>query len=181
MEDLITKREIGPLLGFRSKMGRLFNANIKLTDELEMKFDFGNDDGGAEEVDFSGQESLGKCPKCSSAVFEHGMSYVCEKAVGATRACNFRTGKIILKRPIEREQVVKLLRTGKTDLLPKFISKKGRPFSAYLVAGADGKVGFEFEPRKTKAAATTETAAEPVAEKTKTPAKKTTARKATKR
>ncbi|MEO7559892.1 MAG: topoisomerase C-terminal repeat-containing protein, partial [Nitrosospira sp.] len=39
---------------------------------------------------------------------------------------------------------------GKTDLLPKFISKKGRPFSAYLVTGADGKVGFEFEPRETK-------------------------------
>jgi DNA topoisomerase-3 len=48
-----------------------------------------------------------------------------------------------------------MLHTGKTDLLPKFISKKGRPFSAYLVAGADGKVGFEFEPRDTKSKAST--------------------------
>ncbi len=156
MEDLITRREVGPLQGFRSKMGRLFNANIKLTDELEMKFDFGNDDEeGAEEVDFSGQEALGKCPCCGSAVFDHGMSYTCEKAVGAARICSFKTGKIILKRPIEREQVAKLLHTGRTDLLPKFISKKGRPFSAYLVTGADGKVGFEFEPRQTKTAAET--------------------------
>jgi DNA topoisomerase-3 len=37
-------------------------------------------------------------------------------------------------------------------LLHKFISKKGRPFSAYLVLGKDGKVSFEFEPRAPKAA-----------------------------
>ena len=41
MEELITQRQVGTLQGFRSKMGRLFNANIKLTDEYEMKFDFG--------------------------------------------------------------------------------------------------------------------------------------------
>lgn len=156
METLITQREVGPLQGFRSKMGRLFDANIKLNDDLEMKFDFGgNGEETAEEVDFSGQESLGKCPRCGSGVFDHGMSYTCEKAVGGIRSCDFKTGKIILKRPIEREQVVKLLVAGRTDLLPKFTSKKGRPFSAYLVMGAGGKVGFEFEPRQAKAAAET--------------------------
>ena len=156
MEALITQREVGPLQGFRSKMGRLFDANIKLNDDLEMKFDFGgNGEETAEEVDFSGQESLGKCPRCGSGVFDHGMSYTCEKAVGGARSCDFKTGKIILKRPIEREQVVKLLAAGRTDLLPKFTSKKGRPFSAYLVMGAGGKVGFEFEPRQAKAAAET--------------------------
>ena len=156
MEALITQREVGPLQGFRSKMGRLFDANIKLNDDLEMKFDFGgNGEETAEEVDFSGQESLGKCPRCGSGVFDHGMSYTCEKAVGGIRSCDFKTGKIILKRPIEREQVVKLLAVGRTDLLPKFTSKKGRPFSAYLVMGAGGKVGFEFEPRQAKAAAET--------------------------
>lgn len=156
METLITQREVGPLQGFRSKMGRLFNANIKLTDELEMKFDFGNDDDeNTEEIDFSGQASLGKCPKCNNSVFEHKMFYVCEKSVGTTRTCDFKTGKIILTRPIEPEQVTKLLQTGKTDLLTKFISKKGRPFSAYLVIGPEGKIGFEFEPKKTKK--TTET------------------------
>ena len=156
METLITQREVGPLQGFRSKMGRLFDANIKLNDDLEMKFDFGgNGEETAEEVDFSGQESLGKCPRCGSGVFDHGMSYTCEKAVGGARSCDFKTGKIILKRPIEREQVVRLLAVGRTDLLPKFTSKKGRPFSAYLVMGAGGKVGFEFEPRQAKAAAET--------------------------
>ena len=152
MEELITQRQVGTLQGFRSKMGRLFNANIKLTDEHEMKFDFGeSNDEDTEEVDFSGQVSLGKCLKCDGQVFEHGISYTCENAVGANRKCDFRTGKIILKRPIEREQVTKLLQAGKTDLLTKFISKKGRPFSAYLVADEGGKTRFEFEQKRAKA------------------------------
>jgi DNA topoisomerase-3 len=151
METLLTQREVGPLQGFRSRMGRLFNANIKLNDLFEMKFDFGNDDEeNAEAVDFSSQSALGKCPKCGNSVYEHGMFYICEKTVGPTRACNFKTGKIILNRAIESEQVIKLLQTGKTDLLTKFISKKGRPFSAYLATGEDGKIGFEFEPKKNK-------------------------------
>ncbi|SCY09304.1 DNA topoisomerase III [Nitrosospira sp. Nsp13] len=180
MEQLITRREVGPLQGFRSKMGRLFNANIKLTDEFEMKFDFGSDnEEGTEIIDFSGQESLGKCPRCGGRVFDHSMSYTCEKAVGSARTCNFKIGKIILMRPLEREQVEKLLRTGKTDLLPKFISKKGRPFSAYLVAGAEGKVGFEFEPRESKTKTTAATTATKAARpKSRTSAvKKTTVRK----
>jgi DNA topoisomerase-3 len=83
------------------------------------------------------------------------MAYICEKAVGASRACDFRSGKIILQRPIEVEQMKKLLNEGKTDLLHRFISKKGRPFSAFLVKGPDNKVSFEFAP---KAAATKTTA-----------------------
>jgi DNA topoisomerase-3 len=78
------------------------------------------------------------------------MSYLCEKSLGSAHTCSFRIGKIILSRPLEREQVMKLLQTGKTDLLTKFISKKGRPFSAYLVAGKDGKIGFEFEVKEAK-------------------------------
>lgn len=150
METLIQAREVGPLQGFRSKMGRLFNANIKLTDDFETKFDFGNDEETQSSVDFSKSTVLGQCPLCQHQVYEHGMSYVCEKAVGSERTCSFKMGKIILERPIEPEQVIKLIETGKTDLLKKFISKKGRPFSAYLVKTADGKIGFEFEQKKTK-------------------------------
>ena len=154
VEELIAKRQVGPLQGFRSKLGRPFSAVIKLTPELKPEFDFGQDrtdaNGVVMEVDFTGQEPLGKCPKCGQRVFDTPMSYICEKAVGATRTCTFRSGKIILQRPIERVQMQKLLETGKTDLLEKFISKKGRPFKAFLVV-KDGGVGFEFEPRAAKA------------------------------
>ena len=103
------------------------------------------------------QEQTGKCPKCGANVYENGMNYVCEKAVGPNRTCDFRSGKIILQRPIEREQMKKLLEHGRTDLLQKFISKKGRPFAAFLVVAEARKIGFEFaprEPKKAKAKAT---------------------------
>ncbi|MGB8883573.1 MAG: DNA topoisomerase III [Azonexus sp.] len=151
IDTLITEKQIGPLTGFRNKMGRAFAAAIKLNDNMEPEFDFGQDKAGegdsAEPVDFSGQESLGKCPKCGAAVYEHGTSYVCEKSVGPARSCDFRSGKIILQQPIAAEQMTKLLAEGKTDLLKEFISNRTRrKFSAYLVT-KDGKVGFEFEKK----------------------------------
>ena len=74
-------------------------------------------------------------------------SYACEHAVSAEKTCTFRVGKVILQREIPKEQVQKLITTGKTDLLPKFISKKGRAFSAHLKL-ENGKVGFEFAEKK---------------------------------
>ncbi len=153
VETLLSEQKVGPLQGFRSRMGKPFIAVVKLTPEFKIEFDFGqSNEANAEPVDFSAEKSLGPCPKCGSAVFSHGVAYVCEKSVGPDRKCDFRTGKIILQRQIEPEQVQKLLAEGKTDLLHRFISKKGRPFSAYLTRGADGKVSFEFAPREPKVA-----------------------------
>ena len=153
MEALIRDCQIGPLQGFRSKMGRPFAAVLRLTPEYKIEFDFGQDkrdgEGAPIEMDFTGQEPVGKCPKCQNRVFETAMSYICEKATGANRTCDFRVGKVILQQPVERLQIQKLLEIGKTDLLQRFISKKGRPFKAFLVA-KDGGIGFEFEPRAAK-------------------------------
>ena len=158
IEVLLTERKIGPLTGFRNKMGRPFNAIIKLNAENQPEFDFGQGTGGeegsAEAVDFSGLQSLGACPKCAGQVFEHGMAYVCEKSVGPEKTCDFRSGKVILQQSVEPEQMQKLLATGRTDLLKDFVSSRTRrKFSAFLVRGTDGKVGFEFEKREPKAKA----------------------------
>ncbi len=153
IDTLINEGQIGPLTGFRNKMGRTFSAAIKLNDNKEPEFDFGqdkNDAADSEPVDFSGQTSLGKCPKCASNVFDHGSSYVCEKSVGPDKSCDFRSGKVILQQPIEPAQMQKLLGEGKTDLLKEFVSNRTRrKFSAYLTA-KDGKVGFEFEKKVAK-------------------------------
>jgi DNA topoisomerase-3 len=148
--ELITKRFVGPLGGFRSRIGKPFSAGLRLSDDYKVEFDFGQARPGEEETapDFSGQESVGACPKCNARVFEHGVAYVCEKAVGPERGCDFRSGKMILQQPVERAQMQKLLATGRTDLFTRFISKKGRPFKAYLVKTPEGRVGFEFEARK---------------------------------
>src|SRR3954469_15078315 len=149
--QLITKRSIGPLTGFRSRIGKPFSAVMRLTDDFRTEFDFGQDKGENEEApDFSSQEPLGACPKDRGRVFEHGMAYTCENAVGPKRACDFRSGRMILQQPIEREQMKKLLETGRTDLLTGFVSKKGRRFKAFLVKQPDGKIGFEFQPRAPK-------------------------------
>jgi DNA topoisomerase III len=151
--ELIIKRFIGPLTGFRSKQGRPFSAGLRLTDDLRIEFDFGQASGGADDEapDFSAQEPLGACPKCGARVFEHGVAYVCEKAVGPDKTCDFRSGRMILQQPIEREQMKKLLETGRTDLLTAFVSKKGRRFKAFLVKTPGGKIGFEFQARAPKA------------------------------
>ena len=159
VEELIDKRVVGPLTGFRSRMGRPFAGALKFSAEMKAEFDFGqgaeDKNGEGEAPNFSGQETLGACPRCGARVFEQPMGYVCEKSLGGQRSCDFRSGRIILQRPIEREQMLKLLSTGRTDLLHRFISKKGRPFSAFLVRGTDGKVGFEFASRPGKPAAAT--------------------------
>src|SRR5262245_14696242 len=149
---LITERKIGPLTGFRSRMGKPFAAVVRLTDDFRNEFDFGQD-RDEEAPDFSGQEPLGECPKCGNRVFEHGMGYTCEKAVGPGKTCDFRSGRMILQQPIERKQMKKLLATGKTDLLNAFVSKKGRRFKAFLVKQPDGKIGFEFQAKAPKAPA----------------------------
>ena len=48
----------------------------------------------------------------------------------------------------------KLLATGRSDLLPGFVSQRTRrKFKAYLSFDPkEGKVGFEFEPRAPRAA-----------------------------
>jgi DNA topoisomerase III len=148
VEELLSKSCIGPLSGFRSKKGKSFSAYVKLTDDYQLKLDFSNQKSSTklpeEDVDFSDQEPIGKCPKCGASIYEYDQLYVCENAIGKNRTCNFRSGKIILKQPISREQMHKLLAEKKSDLFTKFISKRGRPFRAYLIIKSDGSTGFEF-------------------------------------
>jgi DNA topoisomerase-3 len=157
VEQLLRERQIGPLTGFRSKMGRPFAAALKISPEFKLEFDFGNsdgsDDGSGQAPDFSDQTPLGPCPKCGSRVFELPMAYICEKAVGPSKTCDFRSGRVILQQAVPAEQMRKLLAQGRTDLLREFVSNRTRrKFAAYLIRKPDGTIGFEFEPRPVRAA-----------------------------
>ncbi|MFA7345160.1 MAG: DNA topoisomerase III [Terrimicrobiaceae bacterium] len=144
VRKLLRDGVLGPLEGFRSKMGRPFAAVVKLDPEFKQSFDFGDSQDSSRQIDFSVLPSIGTCPACKSGtIHDTGTAWQCSK----TPACKFRMGKSLCQREIPREQVARLIETGKTDLIPKFISKKGRPFSAYLKL-EEGKVGFEFEARK---------------------------------
>jgi len=198
-EALLRDKHIGPIDGFRSKAGWPFTAEIVIKFDEEAKnfkleFDFGDDKNAesGEIVDFSQQDTLGPCPICGSNVFDHGSNYVCEKSVPTnaqpTPSCSFKSGKIILQQPVEPAQMEKLLATGKTDLLDKFVSMRTRrAFKAHLAWDAEaGKVNFEFAPSKfpprktfaSKTAASGEGATGAAAKKAvKTPAKKAAAKK----
>jgi len=172
------------------------------TKNYKLEFDFGDDKAGddsGELADFSAQEPLGGCPKCGSQtgglVFEHGKNYFCDHAVPSlvqtVPSCDFKSGQIILQQPIAREQMHKLLATGKTDLLDKFVSMRTRrAFKAMLAWDAEaGKVNFEFAPSKfpprvpafkAAAKAAAKAALPPAAKKAaakKAPAKKAAAKK----
>ncbi|WP_439609380.1 DNA topoisomerase III [Hydrogenophaga sp.] len=195
-EQLLKDKKIGPLEGFRSKAGWPFVAEIVLKyseddKNWKLEFDFGDDKKGEESgelVDFTGSEPLGKCPKCGGAVHEHGSNYVCERSVPTmaqpTPSCDFKSGKIILQQPVAREQMSKLLETGKTDLLDKFVSMRTRrAFKAFLAWDKEaGKVNFEFAPskfppRKTAAGAPARAAPAKTAAAKAAPAKKAPAAK----
>lgn len=106
---------------------------------------------GSEQAVAQLQESLGACPKCGSFVFEVTDNYVCEKSVitdaHPALSCDFKCGKVVLKQVVTREQMSKLLTSGRTDLLKGFTSVRDqRQFAAHLIWNTlDGMVEFELE------------------------------------
>lgn len=87
--------------------------------------------------------SLGKCPKCKTGLVITG-----NKAYGCNRwkeGCNFRVNFEISDFKIPREQVVKLITSGKTDILEGFFSKdRGKNFNASLKLNPEFEVEFVF-------------------------------------
>ncbi|SDU21165.1 DNA topoisomerase-3 [Verrucomicrobium sp. GAS474] len=153
--ELIEKKFIGPLQGFRSKMGRPFVAALKFNAENKVEFVFEDSaaTAGTEAVDVETAIPVGPCPVDGARVFEGTLSFICEHGLIDPPTCKFRIGKKILGKDITREQAEKILNQKKSDLLPGFMSQRTkRPFSAYLVIKPDeSKVSFEFEPRGPKA------------------------------
>jgi DNA topoisomerase III len=148
VKTLLENGNVGPLEGFRSKLGRAFSAAVKLDGEFKQVFDFGDStEGNGQPSDFSTLPVIAPCPICKSGtVHDTGTAYQCSN----TPKCRFRMGKTICQREVPREQVMKLIECGKTDLISRFISKKGKPFSAFLKLEGS-KVAFEFEERKAAA------------------------------
>ena len=154
---LLTTGRVGPLDGFRSKMGRAFSAVVKLGKENKPEFEFENANGsGDEAVDITTLTPLAPCPVCKAGnVYELEKAYACENNLQARpggKKCDLRIGKVILQKTISSEQMRKLLTEGKTGLIAGFVSKKGkaRPFSAFLKLDAKGKISWEFPPREAK-------------------------------
>lgn len=152
VDKLLDEKRSGVLEGFRSRLGREFSAELVITKEFAVSFDFADDN--TDDIDPKSCEQLGPCPKCGEPVLDTPRRYLCIKSLGDDSTCDFMLGRYILSRPIAVEEAQQLITNGKTELLHEFISKKNkRKFSAHLtmdLTEKSGKLGFEFAPRKAK-------------------------------
>jgi len=138
-----------------NKTGRKFEAFL-VVKEGKVSFEFAprerkfppKDKPPEEKIDFTGKPVLGQCPKCGGKIFEGPTSYVCENTQREGKRCTFKLEKVKNSQPIDVAQLQKLITDGRTDLLTKFISKAGKPFSAHLVLEGKGKIAFEFPERE---------------------------------
>jgi len=146
--QLVAAGEIGPLDGFVSaKTGNRFPSKIKIVDDeknpgrKKAELDFGN------KVDVNGLVPFWTHPETGAELCEAPTSYVLRERDGDAWKEIFKVGRIMCQKEVTREQAVQLVERGKTDLIEKFISKKGRPFDAFLLRQG-AKINWEFPPRK---------------------------------
>ena len=93
---------------------------------------------------FAGDET-GICPACGGKVVRGKYGYGC---MNYKEGCKFLIPGYLCKRVINPATAKKLLETGKTEKLEGFISKSGKPFSAFLEL-KDNKTVFCFEEKNT--------------------------------
>ncbi len=187
---LLRDRQIGPILDFKNRFGQPFIAELALTKEKKTwkaNFVFEGDDRRVQELkDLTDEQILCEAPLHDGSeqlikIYQVDGAYLAPAMATQVDERGVRISKTILKKEIPSDQAIKLFQEGKTDLMPGFISKKGRPFAAHLTLDREkGKLGFEFAPRKNpkKPADVEPDAASPdTGESKKKVVKKTTAKK----
>lgn len=156
---LIEKRIVGPLDGFRSKKGQDFSAALELKEDKKTSFVFGDGDApdGVKPFDFDSAEPLAPCPVCKKKgkkadIYDTGDNYICRTSASDYKACNAKLPKMLCKKEISPENARLFFTEGRTALIENMISKKGRPFSAFLNCKAGDKrlLSWEFPPREKK-------------------------------
>lgn len=150
IKTLLEKRKIGPLTGFRSKRGMLFTAVITLNDKDKIEFVFDDDTSSAngEDFDINKEIPIGKSPVDDSPVYETLTGFLSKSALNKEKN-GLRVSKFILGAEITKDNMIKLLSGEKTELIKDFRSARTkRNFDAYLKLSNNGKIEFEFPPRK---------------------------------
>jgi DNA topoisomerase-3 len=164
VRTLVEKGQIGPLDGFISAKTRArFSALLKLTKDAETgkykaEYDFGD------KVDLGTVEPYWTDPKTGAQLCEVGSSHVLRERDGDGWKQTFRIGRLMCQKPITRDYAIQLIADGKTELIKGFISKKGRPFDAFLKREG-AKFSWEFPPRAPKL----DKDGKPIARKAKAP------------
>ena len=145
--ELFTNKSIDTLTGFKSRFNKPFEAGLKLDEKFKIAFVFENDDD--EDVELGEEQLVGEQTLTDGRkvkLYETEKAYHVPELVTKKDPKGVRIGKTILQHEIEREQAIKLISKGKTDLIKGFISNRTkRPFDAFLTFEPEsGKVGFEI-------------------------------------
>jgi DNA topoisomerase-3 len=147
VKELLEKKKIGPLNGFRSKKGKEFSAAIILNEKDKVEFVFEDLGEGKGSLDFSGQTPIGSSPVDDSPVYETLTAFVSQSFVEG-KSTGFRITKSILGKTLSTEHIKTMLSGNKTGLIKGFRSVKTRRlFDAFLKMDKKGKIGFEFPPK----------------------------------
>ena len=150
--DLLQKRQIGPLTGFRSKAGKPFTAVLKINEKNKVEFVFDDTASGADgqPLDITKETPIGVSPVDNTNVYETLTGYVSETALNGDKK-GLKINKMILGKTLDRAIIQRLLSLERTDLIKGFQSSKTRRFfDAYLKLSKEGKISFEFPPREFK-------------------------------
>jgi DNA topoisomerase-3 len=98
-----------------------------------------------------------KCPVCAlkkreQMIYDTPDNYACKLAITESGKCNARLPKMLCKKEITPENAREFFENGKTSLIVNMISKRGRPFSAFLACKPGDKrlMSWEFPPREPK-------------------------------
>ncbi len=161
VKELVETRKVGPLDGFISaKTRNRFSALLKLelveetkkdkktkeevtTKKWKTAFDFGD------KADLSTLTPFWTHPETGAQLCENGSSYIVREKDGEGWKQTFRVGRIMCQKAISQEMAIDMVANGKSGLIKGFISKKGRPFDAFLKV-ENGRMSWEFPPRAPK-------------------------------
>ncbi len=148
---LIEGKTLGPFDDFRSKKGKPFTASVRITNS-KVEFLFADSTAELDMDEIRSHEPLGMSPIDQTKVYETPAGFLSESALEGDQKKGLRISKVILGRRLDRDHIIQLLNDGRTELITGFISKKKRPFDAFLVLDGKGKLSFEFPPRGKKRA-----------------------------
>ena len=146
---LLQGKTLGPFNDFRSKKGKPFTASVRLLNS-KIEFLFAASIDELDKKSIKEGTILGLSPIDQTPVFATPMAFMSESALGGDEKKGLKISKTILSKEIGENHVKQLLGEGKTELIQGFISKKKKPFDAYLLLAKNGTLSFEFPPRKEK-------------------------------
>lgn len=130
VRKLISKKELGPIKGFKKKDGKTFEATLIIEDGKVAFKPFEKRDYGADEA------SSIACPKCQGSLFKNNSFYHCE--------CGFKLWYVMASKTLDEATVFELIKTGHTEAeVDGFKSKKGKRFAAKLKFNGE-KIEFDF-------------------------------------